>query len=939
MGTLKEDLTKIDSLEDKVVKNQVARFAYTKEAYDKDIVDGVEEYDVNKEQNIPIGSASVMKVNETVLNRGYRAQASSITRMLMNHFLGRLSYNLNKVNDVVSSFIKTVKNHLGSANGIATLDETGRIPYSQLPESTMEFMGTWDASTNTPTLTDGTGRNGNFYVVSVAGTQTFGGVAISFNVNDRIIYNGVTASWTKLSSGDVRTVNSIKPDATGNITLDATDVNAVKTINNRSPQEGTGNINLESLSINGQFFNGSAPVSVDTMKMIYGGTGATSAKGAEFNITEGMKSQTSDFTDTTKITCVQESPSVSTGRFFYSSASYLWNYIKGKISSVLGLTASNYGGTALNATNATNATTATNANKIVPKYIKSADLTRVTSSTIKYIKLADCLWEQTGTLQVYLNGDSFRDTFVINFGGSNSFHPMLCGYCSTHVGLVKSVIAQKGSNYDSNYSIYIKIVQRTTCTVKVALLKGDCTLSISESTTAPTDISEWAVSDGFFGNLKGNVTGISAKSSFLDEYAGAGATRITSLNIVPKDASEYGGMRKDVITDSALGGDDHPGENGHLLTMFWDNDGRYDSQFFVSNENPPTVKVRGKPNGTDYGAWTDIITSNNIGSQTVKNATTASKVQNALTINGQYYDGSSALNISIQEGAYDHIVHDDASLLEWANCTDGSMKKVLVKSGTYNMTKGVNLTNAGTGYVLAEQGAVINSHVPIAFEKTNNALCSIYNLEVVCYVSENSSYCTAFKDSYSSHVFKTYLVLYNCKAGYNTVKLCNNYLFLSCWCFNCIFDAVSNTTTGMSVKIFSSCYCTNCVCTLSIQGTTIFEESDFFSNCTCINCRGDTEINVDILHSTDAFCAFHYCYCIVCKAVFTCTTPSLSVQSPCYCFNGGSHMSGCYAFADYQSTSTRHISGICDCAYISATDSNKWEGLNSKVDADSCDNS
>lgn len=364
MGTLQEDLAGIDDLEDKVVKNKVARFAYTEKAYKDNDADGVEEYDVNKEQNIPVGSASVMKVNETVLNRGYRAQASSITRMLMNHFLGRISYNLNKVNDVVSSFIKTVKSHLGSANGIATLDETGRIPYTQLPESAMEFMGTWDASTNTPTLTDGTGRNGNFYVVSVAGTQTFGGVEIRFNTNDRIIYNGDTSTWTKLSSGDVRTVNNIAPDETGNITLDATDVNAVKTINNRSPQEGTGNINLESLSINGQSFNGSAPVSVDTMKMLYGGTGATEAKGAEFNITSDMQSKASDFTDTTKITCVQESPSVSNGRFFYSSASYLWNYIKGKISSVLGLTASNYGGTALMATNAEQATTATTANKV-----------------------------------------------------------------------------------------------------------------------------------------------------------------------------------------------------------------------------------------------------------------------------------------------------------------------------------------------------------------------------------------------------------------------------------------------------------------------------------------------------------------------------------------------------------------------------------------------
>ena len=112
------------------------------------------------------------------------------------------------------------------------------------------------------------------------------------------------------------------------------------------------------------------------------------------------------------------------------------------------------------------------------------------------------------------------------------------------------------------------------------------------------------------------------RASFLDEYVGAGGTRLTSGNIVPKDSSEYGGMRKDVVT-SSMTDSGKPGYDGHLLTMFWDNGGRYDSQFFVSNENPQIVKVRTKLNVADYGPWTDIITSNNIGSQTVARADTA----------------------------------------------------------------------------------------------------------------------------------------------------------------------------------------------------------------------------------------------------------------------------------------------------------------------------
>ena len=147
--------------------------------------------------------------------------------------------------------------------------------------------------------------------------------------------------------------------------------------------------------------------------------------------------------------------------------------------------------------------TATNANKITPNYT-SKTLTEVTSDTTKYIKLADCTWDQAGTLQVYLTGGNIVDTLVIDFGGGNGSTPMLCGHYSGNDNKVLSVIAQKGLSWDSNYSIYIKINQLTTCTVKVALLKGDCTINISESTTAPTSISEWPVSYGLFGTLTGN---------------------------------------------------------------------------------------------------------------------------------------------------------------------------------------------------------------------------------------------------------------------------------------------------------------------------------------------------------------------------------------------------------------------------------------------------
>ena len=221
MGTLNEDLTAIKAVEDTLTGNKVSRFGYTEYAYEHDDADGVSVYNFDNEQNIPTSSPSVMKVNQTVVDKGWRSQASSITRMLMNHFLGRLSYNVNKLTDNMLNLLTTFKNHLGTANGLATLDANGRIPYSQLPESAIEYKGQWNASTNTPTLADGTGTKGDFYIVSVAGTQNLGSGNIQFFVNDRVIYDG--SVWNRLSAGDVKTVNSKQP-VNGNVSIYGTDI-------------------------------------------------------------------------------------------------------------------------------------------------------------------------------------------------------------------------------------------------------------------------------------------------------------------------------------------------------------------------------------------------------------------------------------------------------------------------------------------------------------------------------------------------------------------------------------------------------------------------------------------------------------------------------------------------------------------------------------------
>lgn len=89
------DLQLIQNIVAELNANPVARFAYTQNAFDNDLIDGVDVFDVNAEQNVP--KADKTDYNQTMLNKGVRAQGASIPRMGFNHYIGRLSFNLNKL--------------------------------------------------------------------------------------------------------------------------------------------------------------------------------------------------------------------------------------------------------------------------------------------------------------------------------------------------------------------------------------------------------------------------------------------------------------------------------------------------------------------------------------------------------------------------------------------------------------------------------------------------------------------------------------------------------------------------------------------------------------------------------------------------------------------------------------------------------------------------
>jgi hypothetical protein len=117
----------------------------------------------------------------------------------------------------VAGYIPTTEK--AAALGVATLDAGGQVPLSQLPPmGDLNYQGTWNASTNTPTLTSSVGTKGYYYVVSVAGTTNLNGIT-DWQVGDWAVFNG--SVWQKIDNTDaVTSVNGY----TGTVVLTTTDV-------------------------------------------------------------------------------------------------------------------------------------------------------------------------------------------------------------------------------------------------------------------------------------------------------------------------------------------------------------------------------------------------------------------------------------------------------------------------------------------------------------------------------------------------------------------------------------------------------------------------------------------------------------------------------------------------------------------------------------------
>jgi hypothetical protein len=142
----------------------------------------------------------------------------------------------------ISDYVATATK--GVANGVASLDGSGTVPVSQLPAAVLgalNYQGTWNASTNMPTLTSSVGTKGYYYVVNVAGSTNLNGIT-DWKVGDWAVFNG--SEWQKIDNTDaVTSVNGY----TGTVVLTNTDISGFGTMSTQ---------NANSVAITGGSING-----------------------------------------------------------------------------------------------------------------------------------------------------------------------------------------------------------------------------------------------------------------------------------------------------------------------------------------------------------------------------------------------------------------------------------------------------------------------------------------------------------------------------------------------------------------------------------------------------------------------------------------------------------------------------------------------------------
>ena len=152
---------------------------------------------------------------------------------------------------------------------------------------------------------------------------------------------------------------------------------------------------------------------------------------------------------------------------------------------------------------------------------------------------------------------------------------------------------------------------------------------------------------------------------------------------------------------------------------------------------------------------------------------------------------------------FDHVVDSNESFLEWANCSDMSMKTVLIKSGTWALSdKMINCLKTGTKYIFGLPGAKLrfNYQKGIGVGEASAEKFVIENVDI--------------EINNTSATYDGYAIYYGGKARNCNFKvvstLRNSYGIIGCSADDCTASGISRATDGQGYGFYDCNYCVRC---------------------------------------------------------------------------------------------------------------------------------
>ncbi len=180
----------------------------------------------------------------------------------------------------------------------------------------------------------------------------------------------------------------------------------------------------------------------------------------------------------------------------------------------------------------------------------------------------------------------------------------------------------------------------------------------------------------------------------------------TNANLTPNGS---GGLS--TIKATAKMTSNKPSTDAHILHMYWDNTGGYDSQLAVLNGNAPRIEVRGQSGGT-WGSWkkvammsdlTPTVTKLTLGAIAVTTAASGTVLTHKITTAGtylimgysnlnRYNNNGRELHVKLQKNGTDFWDYLDVGDLGWTVAVTISA----VQTFAANDTLKVVITNGNT---------------------------------------------------------------------------------------------------------------------------------------------------------------------------------------------------------------------------------------------------